>query len=168
MSKPEPLLRQMIPPSWTCQPERLLNWTLLAWQERAPRVNSCKSATNSKIGPPTKLTTQQNLLSRGFHKDGVVEMSIQKKRFESVKAQFFPHRDRKKRWCISTRSKRNVAGYCDTERRVIEILIDPSDLDEWDKLLIHEICHTVASEGHGICGQESRHNRSSEASGLVA
>jgi hypothetical protein len=69
--------------------------------------------------------------------------------FLVIKRQFFPRWDRDNRWRVSTRSKRRVHGYCDTERRVIEIVFQFSDPDERDKILIHETCHAVADVGHG-------------------
>lgn len=70
-------------------------------------------------------------------------------RFREIKKLFFPRWDRAGVWRISTRSRRNVHGHCDTERRVIEIVVQHADPDERDRLLIHEICHAVAAGGHG-------------------
>jgi len=68
--------------------------------------------------------------------------------FQVVKRLFFPRWDRADLWRVSTRSKRKVHGRCDTERRVIEIVMQHTDPDEMDRLLIHEICHAVAAGGH--------------------
>jgi len=69
--------------------------------------------------------------------------------FLEIKQQFFPRWDRVNLWRVSTRSRRKVHGRCDPERRVIEIVVQYTDPDERDRLLIHEICHAVASGGHG-------------------
>ena len=69
--------------------------------------------------------------------------------FLEIKHQFFPRWDRHNLWRISTRLRRTVHGYCDAERRVIEIVIQHADPDKSDCLLIHEICHAVAKGGHG-------------------
>lgn len=61
--------------------------------------------------------------------------------FLGINRLFFPRWDRQNIWRISTRSRRKVHGRCDPERRVIEIVVQHSDPDEQDKLLIHEICH---------------------------
>lgn len=79
---------------------------------------------------------------------GQRQMSL-RQHFLEIKHQFFPRWDRKNLWRISTRSRRNVHGCCDPERRVIEIVIQHNDPDERDRLLIHEICHAVAEGGHG-------------------
>ena len=72
------------------------------------------------------------------------------RRFSAVKRDFFPRWDRENQWRVSARSKRRVDGHCDVERRVIEIVALLDDPDEMDTLIIHEICHAVASEGHGM------------------
>jgi predicted metal-dependent hydrolase len=72
-----------------------------------------------------------------------------RQRFLDIKHLFFPRWDRQNRWQISTKSRRNVHGHCDRDRRVIAIVIQHTDPDERDKLLIHEICHAVANGSHG-------------------
>lgn len=72
-----------------------------------------------------------------------------RKRFLEIKRLFFPRWDRHNLWRITTRSRRKVHGRCDSERRVIEIVIQHADPDKRDNLLIHEICHAVAKGGHG-------------------
>lgn len=72
-----------------------------------------------------------------------------RKHFLEIKRQFFPRWDREHCWRISTRSRRKVHGFCDSARRVIEIVVQHADLDDRDNLLIHEICHAVAKGGHG-------------------
>ena len=69
--------------------------------------------------------------------------------FKELKRLFFPRWDRQNLWRISTKSKRKVHGFCDVDRRVIQIVVQHADQDEQDKLLIHEICHAVAAGGHG-------------------
>jgi hypothetical protein len=71
-----------------------------------------------------------------------------RRHFLEIKRQFFPRWDRQNLWRISTRSRRKVHGYCDRERRVIEIVIQHTDPDKCDCLLIHEMCHAVANGGH--------------------
>lgn len=72
-----------------------------------------------------------------------------KKHFLKFKTAFFSRWDRQNLWRISTRSRRKVHGSCDPDRRVIEIVIQHTDPDERDKLLIHEICHAVVDGSHG-------------------
>lgn len=80
-------------------------------------------------------------------------MNVQR-HFHSVKSVFFPRWDRDDRWRVTTSSKRNVDGYCDSKRRVIEIVRTSSDHpDKLDLLLIHEICHAFSS-GHGKMWQD--------------
>ena len=69
--------------------------------------------------------------------------------FLEIKRQFFPRWDRDNLWRIRTSSYRNVHGYCDIKRRVVEVVARYDNPDEQDCLLIHEICHAVASLGHG-------------------
>ncbi len=69
--------------------------------------------------------------------------------FQQIKRLFFPRWDRQNLWRISTRSRRKVHGHCDSDRRVIEIVVQYADQDELDRLLVHEICHAVAAGGHG-------------------
>jgi hypothetical protein len=69
--------------------------------------------------------------------------------FMRIKQQFFPQWDRQNQWRVRTTSKRNVQAYCDTRRRLIEIVLQVVDSDKLDRLLIHEICHAVGSAGHG-------------------
>lgn len=42
-----------------------------------------------------------------------------------------------------------MQGHCDRERRVIEVVVQHTDPDKRDGLLIHEICHAVAKGSHG-------------------
>jgi hypothetical protein len=71
-----------------------------------------------------------------------------KERFWQIKEMFFPRWDRRNRWKIRTWSRRNLEGFCDRKKRVIEIVGERSNQDEQDLLLIHEICHAIHS-GHG-------------------
>lgn len=84
--------------------------------------------------------------------------------FRAIKSLFFPRWDRANRWRISTRSRRGVHGYCDRIRKVIEVAVAPSDPDERDLLLIHEICHAVTSGSHGKAWQ-ARMGRAAERAG---
>lgn len=81
--------------------------------------------------------------------------------FQAIKSVFFPRWDRANLWRISTRSRRSVHGYCDRIRRVIEVVVVPSDPDDRDLLLIHEICHAVTSGSHGKSWQ-ARMGRAAE------
>lgn len=76
-----------------------------------------------------------------------------KKHFQEIKRLFFPRWDREGRWRIRISSRRRGHGHCDTDRRIIEIMVQHDDPDERDCLLIHEICHAVASCGHGKAWQ---------------
>jgi hypothetical protein len=46
-----------------------------------------------------------------------------------------------------------VEGYCDRQTRTIEIVVDHSDPDAADLLLIHEVCHAIATGSHGVVWQ---------------
>jgi hypothetical protein len=75
-----------------------------------------------------------------------------RRQFDDVKRLFFPRWDREGHWRVTTKTRRSAAshGICDLKRRVIEISARPTDADEMDRLLIHEICHAVAVRpGHG-------------------
>ena len=74
-------------------------------------------------------------------------------RFQDIKHLYFPRWDRGDRWRISTNSRRRVHGHCDVDRRVIEIVVQHTDPDKRDGLLIHEICHAVANGSHGKAWQ---------------
>lgn len=80
-------------------------------------------------------------------------MSAMRKHFQGIKRLFFPRWDQQGLWRVSTTSRRRVHGHCDPDRRVIEIVVQHSDPDERDRLLIHEICHAVADLGHGMVWQ---------------
>jgi hypothetical protein len=59
-----------------------------------------------------------------------------------------------------------VHGHCDPERRVIEIVVQHSDPDERDKLIIHEISHAVADMGHGKKWQDRMEKAAKRADAL--
>lgn len=69
-------------------------------------------------------------------------------RFNSVKKLFFPQWDRAGCWKVSSRNNLSH-GFCDRERKLICINYELSDDDSNDALMIHEICHAIASPGHG-------------------
>jgi uncharacterized membrane-anchored protein YjiN (DUF445 family) len=75
-------------------------------------------------------------------------MNLQR-HFQEIKKVFFPRWDRQDLWRVSSRSRRKVHGHCDPDLKVIEIVIQHSDPDERDKLIVHEICHAVAEMSHG-------------------
>ena len=64
-------------------------------------------------------------------------------------ATFFPAWKAGKQWCCTTQTRRTAHGYCDIERRIVEIGLVFADDDELDRLLIHEISHATAPGGHG-------------------
>ena len=70
------------------------------------------------------------------------------KHFQEVKRLFFPRWDRQDLWRVSTTSRWKVHGRCDPDRQVIEIVVQHTDTDVRDKLIIHEICHAVADMSH--------------------
>jgi hypothetical protein len=72
-----------------------------------------------------------------------------RQQFREIKRLFFARWDRRDLWRVSRTSRRKVHGRCDPERRVIEIVVQHTDPDERDKLIIHEICHAVADGSHG-------------------
>src|SRR5262249_25280722 len=92
-------------------------------------------------------------------------MSV-RKHFLQIKQLFFPRWDRQGRWRVSTRSKRRVHGHCDLERRVIEIVVQHSDHDERDRLIIHEVCHAVAEMNHGKKWQDRMEKAAKKADAL--
>src|SRR5262245_5171459 len=83
-----------------------------------------------------------------------------------IKHLFFPRWDRDDRWRFSTRSRRRVHGHCDPVARTIEIVAHPSDSDERDRLLIHEICHAVAPGNHGVVWQQRMEKAAATADDL--
>ncbi len=80
-------------------------------------------------------------------------MSAMREHFQGIKRLFFLRWDQQGLWRVSTTSRRRVHGHCDPDHRVIEIVVQHSDPDERDRLLIHEICHAVADLGHGVVWQ---------------
>lgn len=83
-----------------------------------------------------------------------------------IKNDFFRCWDRQHVWRFSTRSRRRVHGYCDPVARTIEIVALPSDPDERDMLLIHEICHAVATGNHGVVWQRRMEKAAATADDL--
>src|ERR1700730_1313962 len=72
-----------------------------------------------------------------------------------VKRDYFPRWDPTGEWRLSFRLPSQARwaallhGLCDMERRLIFIGAFPADEDARDALLIHEICHAVATGFHG-------------------
>jgi hypothetical protein len=69
--------------------------------------------------------------------------------WQAVLATFFPRRKGGRLWPCTTRTRRTAHGYCDMERRIVEIGFDAGDDDKLNVLLIYEIAHAVAPPGHG-------------------
>jgi SprT-like family protein len=69
--------------------------------------------------------------------------------FARIVRDYFPRWTAGRRWRVTNTSRRTVQGYCDRERRVIELCEPDSDTDAFDRLLIHEICHAITSGFHG-------------------
>ena len=74
--------------------------------------------------------------------------------FAIVRSVFFPRWDRSKVWRVEARNRAEYTrehGYCDLENKTI--LVDPviagGDRARLRALLIHEVCHAVASPAHG-------------------
>ena len=76
-------------------------------------------------------------------------MTKLEKQFLRIKKQFFPRWDRAGEWKVSgkppkhLRHSTDLHGYCDTDSKTIHVAFHDSDC-----LLVHEICHAVASLGH--------------------
>jgi hypothetical protein len=68
--------------------------------------------------------------------------------WQSILDSFFPTWKAGKQWRCTTKTRRTAHGYCNTDRRVIEIGLVASDDDELDRLLIHEISHATVPGGH--------------------
>lgn len=75
-------------------------------------------------------------------------MTRLQRHWQAVLATFFPTWKAGKQWRCTPQTRRTAHGYCNLERRVVEMGLVSSDDDELDKLLIHEICHATASVGH--------------------
>lgn len=69
--------------------------------------------------------------------------------WKAVLTSFFPRWRAASEWRCTTRTCRTGHGYCDIDRRVIEIGVVSEDDDALDLLLIHEIAHAVAPGFHG-------------------
>lgn len=65
--------------------------------------------------------------------------------FRSIVGVYFPRWRDAKNWRVSRRNPRGVQGYCDLEKKLISVCTD----DPLGELMIHEICHAIASPGHG-------------------
>ncbi len=72
-----------------------------------------------------------------------------KANFERIKRVYFPRWSAGEHWRVKCGSARNVHGRCDIKTRTVEIALLCDDTDKADALMIHEICHAVASPGHG-------------------
>lgn len=71
--------------------------------------------------------------------------------FSEVRAQFFPRWDSRQEWRIVAESRNGKTGYCDSKAK--EICICPRAaremLDDGVRaIIIHEICHDVATAHH--------------------
>jgi len=70
--------------------------------------------------------------------------------FSRIRRLYFPKWSAGKYWKVQNGNRRGgsaLTGFCDTKRRIVFVS------DRSDSLLIHEICHAVASSGHGIVWQ---------------
>src|SRR5262249_46996395 len=73
--------------------------------------------------------------------------------FKRVARDYFPRWHAWPRWRITTHPRRSSQGFCDDVRKVIEIRVARDDADEFDAVMIHEICHAVTSGDHGKAWQ---------------
>ena len=69
--------------------------------------------------------------------------------FDFVRRAFFPRWDKKNQWVIRELSSLPSEGRCDNDKKTIFVKYVPEEDDRLYELLIHEICHAVASPGHG-------------------
>lgn len=69
--------------------------------------------------------------------------------FAYVRSTFFPLWDRDAEWTVSEAGDLPVDGKSDERKKTIAVHVVADDDDELHFLLIHEICHAVATTGHG-------------------
>jgi hypothetical protein len=79
---------------------------------------------------------------------GWVTVTRLQQHWRGILATFFPTWEAERKWRCTTQTRRTNHGYCDMDRRIIEIGNVSADDDNLDALLIHEICHATASVGH--------------------
>jgi hypothetical protein len=100
-------------------------------------------------------------------------MGATKHLFKQIKREFFPNWDRMNQWKIrrGSRSKwksggqqffTHESGFCDREKKTIFV----SDSMDNELVIIHEICHAVASGGHGVVWQERFRKAATRAAAL--
>ena len=68
--------------------------------------------------------------------------------FLFVRKTFFPRWDKKNQWVVKELDSLPSQGKCDLDKKAILVRSVPEKDHELYWLLIHEICHTVASPGH--------------------
>lgn len=69
--------------------------------------------------------------------------------FAYVRSIFFPLWDRNAEWTVSEVVDLPVDGKSDERKKMIAVHVVADNDDDLHCLLIHEICHAVASTGHG-------------------
>jgi hypothetical protein len=69
--------------------------------------------------------------------------------FAYVRKTFFPRWDRNAEWTVREVVHLPVDGKPKEKQKTISLHVVPDDEDDLHCLLIHEICHAVASTGHG-------------------
>jgi hypothetical protein len=73
-----------------------------------------------------------------------------KELFQQIKRTFFPRWDRQGEWVFEEHEDLNGAhGYCRPKEKSIQITVGEKLGVQLEMLLIHEICHAVASCSHG-------------------
>lgn len=68
--------------------------------------------------------------------------------YKRVCKTFFPRFDRRNEWIVKYSNKIPGQGLCDKDNKIITIEGNKSEI-ELQLILIHEICHAVASVDHG-------------------
>jgi hypothetical protein len=75
---------------------------------------------------------------------------ISQKKFRRIRDAFFPRWRRGRDWRLSLHADLDGAdGRCDTESKRIRLVRCDRSSDELVVVLVHEICHAVAANGHG-------------------
>ncbi len=71
-----------------------------------------------------------------------------KKTFYAIRKQYFPRWDKNNLWSVIIKGRGINQGYCDLDNKRIEINLHLAN-EDLEFILIHEICHAIASCYHG-------------------
>ena len=78
-------------------------------------------------------------------------MNFLDKKFKKIKSIFFPRWDKENNWQLSNSINANFSnicpdGHCSNSSKTLYIL---SDINEYERMLIHLICHAIVGNNHG-------------------